>query len=72
MPKQGDTLLGGHAMGIVGYDDSQKLLLVRNSWGTSWASNGYGYLPYDYFLKGFADDVWTLTQADFVDTNLFK
>jgi C1A family cysteine protease len=72
MPKQGDTLLGGHAMGIVGYDDSQKLLLVRNSWGTSWASNGYGYLPYDYFLKGFADDVWTLTQADFVDTSLFK
>ena len=33
---------------------------------------GYGWLPYDYVLKGLANDFWSLVQADFVDTDLFK
>ncbi len=77
-PKSGETVLGGHAILAVGYDDAKKIgtskgaLLIRNSWGTGWGMAGYGWLPYDYVLKGLANDFWSLVQADFVDTDLFK
>jgi C1A family cysteine protease len=77
-PQAGDTVQGGHAVLAVGYDDAKKIgsakgaLLIRNSWGTSWGADGYGWLPYDYVLKGLANDFWSLVQADFVDTDLFK
>jgi C1A family cysteine protease len=77
-PVQGDTLLGGHAIVTVGYDDEKKIgnqkgaLLIRNSWGTNWGENGYGWLPYAYVESGLADDFWSLVEADFVNTDLFK
>lgn len=72
MPKPGDYVLGGHAVVAVGYDDTQKLLLIRNSWGTGWGNAGYGLLPYDYILTGLADDFWNLVQEEYVDTGLFR
>ena len=33
-------------MCIVGYDDIQRILIIRNSWGTDWGDNGYGYMIY--------------------------
>lgn len=77
-PTSGDTVQGGHAVLAVGYDDAKKIgaskgaLLIRNSWGTAWGDAGYGWLPYAYVLKGLANDFWSLVQADFVDTDLFK
>jgi C1A family cysteine protease len=77
-PKAGDTVMGGHAVLAVGYDDAKKIgtakgaLLIRNSWGTGWGMAGYGWLPYAYVLKGLANDFWSLVQAEFVDTDLFK
>lgn len=60
VPTTGDYMLGGHAMCIVGYDLTRKLLLVRNSWGTAWGDNGYGWMPFDYF-NGLHQgiDTWT-------------
>ena len=64
-------MMGGHAVCAVGYDDSKVIvnpsnqksskgaLLIRNSWGSSWGDNGYGWLPYDYVLTGLASD-WCL------------
>lgn len=51
---------GGHAMTIVGYDDTVSYIdseghrhdgafIVVNSWGTRWQDNGRFYLPYDFF-----------------------
>lgn len=78
MPALGDRLEGGHAVVAVGYDDSKKIgrsdgaLRIRNSWGEEWGRNGYGWLPYDYVTNGLAVDFWSLVQADFVSSTLFK
>jgi|WetSurMetagenome_2_1015567.scaffolds.fasta_scaffold295367_1 C1A family cysteine protease len=76
-PGPGDAMDGGHAVVAVGYDDSKKVgddtgaLIIRNSWGTDWGDQGYGWLPYSYVLRGLAVDFWTLVDSGFVDTELF-
>ena len=37
---------GGHAMAIVGYDDTKQAFIVANSWGPDWANAGTFYLAY--------------------------
>ncbi|MCR4320588.1 MAG: hypothetical protein NUV74_09685 [Candidatus Brocadiaceae bacterium] len=84
-PTPGEKIVGGHAIVAVGYDDSLKIkntnpgaaettgaLLIRNSWGTGWGSSGYGWLPYDYVLKGLAVDWWSLLKNEWIDTGNFK
>lgn len=84
-PTAGEKIAGGHAIVAVGYDDTMKIkntnpgavettgaLRIRNSWGTGWGSGGYGWLPYDYVLKGLAVDWWTLLKNEWVDTGVFK
>ena len=55
-----EKLLGGHAVISVGFDDVKKAFIMRNSWGKSWGLQGYFYLPYTYFAKGYAYDFWVL------------
>jgi C1A family cysteine protease len=56
-----DAVLGGHAVLLVGYDDSTQLFRFRNSWGTGWGQAGYGTLPYAYVTNdNLADDFWTV------------
>lgn len=62
VPKTGAREMGGHAMLIVGYDDNLKAFRVRNSWGATWADNGYGWLPYAYVDK-YMIDVWSVVDA---------
>lgn len=42
-----------HAMVIAGYDDNKQAFKVINSWGTSWGSQGYIWIDYDFFLNEF-------------------
>ncbi|WP_412758421.1 C1 family peptidase [Leptospira cinconiae] len=42
---------GGHAITIVGYDDSKGVFKFINSWSTQWGDNGYGYIDYRWFTK---------------------
>ena len=59
MPGMFEKRLGGHAVLAVGYDDTQKHLIVRNSWSSKWADKGYFYMPYDFAKSGKAMDFWT-------------
>ncbi|MEQ8351853.1 MAG: C1 family peptidase [Leptospiraceae bacterium] len=49
---------GGHAMTLVGYDDSKRspngdvgAFKLINSWGTSWGTSGYGWISYSMWRK---------------------
>ncbi|WP_306548292.1 C1 family peptidase [Desulfobulbus sp.] len=84
-PTSGEKIVGGHAVVAVGFDDSIKIkntaynakettgaLLIRNSWGTGWGSGGYGWLPFEYVLKGLAVDWWSLLKNEWINTGEFK
>lgn len=83
-PTPGERVEGGHAIVAVGYDDAVRIkntnpggketkgaLLIRNSWGTAWGMEGYGYLPYEYVLGGLAEDWWSLLKNEWIDTKVF-
>jgi len=38
---------GGHAISIVGYDDTKQAFIIRNSWGEDWGENGFAYISYN-------------------------
>lgn len=61
MPKAKETVLGGHAVMAVGYDDSKQAIIVRNSWGKDWGIKGYFYMPYGYITSNhLCEDFWTI------------
>lgn len=37
----------GHTIAIIGYDDSKKAWIVKNSWGENWGNKGYGMIHYN-------------------------
>lgn len=41
----------GHAMLIVGYDESKKCFRIMNSWGTAWRDGGFCWMTYDAFKQ---------------------
>ena len=60
-----EKLLGGHAIIVIGYDDSKQAFLCRNSWGKNWGLNGDFYLPYQYVTNPrLAFDAWVLYNAE--------
>jgi C1A family cysteine protease len=79
----GESVVGGHAVVAVGYDDTMQItnttngstttgaFLIRNSWGTDWGNSGYGWIPYEYVLKGQANDFWSLISAEYVSSGQF-
>jgi C1A family cysteine protease len=82
-PTAGENKVGGHAVVAVGYDDAKSIqnhsggtatkgaLRIRNSWGTGWGDDGYGWLPYEYVTRRLAVDWWSLIKSAWVDTKVF-
>ena len=61
MPVAGETVVGGHAVLVVGYDDAQSRFIVRNSWGAGWGMAGYYTMPYEYLTdEDLSSDFWTI------------
>lgn len=84
IPSPNEPIEWGHAVAAVGYDDNLKItntqynisstgaLLIRNSWGTSFGTQGYGWIPYEYVLKGMAMDFWSLLKMGWISTDQFQ
>lgn len=52
-----ESLLGGHCIVMIGYDNIKSQFICVNSWGSSWGAGGFFYLPYEYVLNpGLAAD----------------
>jgi C1A family cysteine protease len=64
MPAHKESVIGGHAVMAVGYDDTQSRFIARNSWGPGWGMKGYFTIPYAYLTDtNLADDFWTIRAA---------
>jgi len=61
-----NSIVGGQCLVAVGFDDEAHFdhqipkgaVLVRNSWGTDWGDQGFGWVPYRYFETGLVADCW--------------
>ncbi|KAI9199697.1 uncharacterized protein BJ171DRAFT_601615 [Polychytrium aggregatum] len=40
------ALQGGHAIACIGWDDSRNAWLCKNSWSTTWGTNGFFWIAY--------------------------
>jgi len=57
-----DTYLGGHCVGLYGWNDATQMFLMENSWGTEVGINGWFEIPYAYITNpNYTSDLWTIT-----------
>jgi C1A family cysteine protease len=83
-PSPHDRQVGGHAVIAVGYDDNMEIknaapgcaptrgaVHFRNSWGSGWGDQGYGWIPYDYVTNTLAIDWWSLLKNEWISTGEF-
>lgn len=68
MPRNGEQVLGGHAIvAVANYVDASApgggYIGCRNSWSESWGDGGVAWLPYNYFASGIVQEGWTLAVA---------
>jgi C1A family cysteine protease len=53
------TVRGGHAVCVVGYTGNR--FILRNSWGTTWGDNGFGYASAAYIADAFFAESYGVT-----------
>ena len=64
MPGINEPIVGGHAVVAVGYDLTEGVYIVRNSWG-QWGQSGYCTMPIEYLdSPDLASDFWCLQRVE--------
>lgn len=51
---------GGHAITVLGFDDSRKSFIIQNSWDKDWGFSGKAWLPYKYLEEARWFDSWNI------------
>jgi C1A family cysteine protease len=52
---------GGHCYACVGYDDAKQAFKFMNSWGTSWATDGFGWMGYNV-IGAYWREAWIINE----------
>ena len=61
IPTDTESLLGGHAIMLAGYDNVHSHFIFRNSWGKDYGAYGYGFIPFSYITNpDLAFDFWVI------------
>jgi len=61
LPGKREVMVGGHAIVLVGYNQTQRRFICRNSWGGGWGLGGNFTIPYEYILNNnLTEDLWTI------------
>jgi hypothetical protein len=65
-PSSTEKSIGGHAMCVIGYDDSKYggAFEVMNSWGTQYGENGFVWIKYNDFKK-YVQEAYVIETVDF-------
>jgi hypothetical protein len=61
--RENEKLVGAHCMMAVGYlknYNGKEYLIVQNSWGREWGTDGYCYIPLSYIMSNDSFDFWTI------------
>jgi C1A family cysteine protease len=63
-PTAREKSMGGHAVCLVGYDDSRGVFIAKNSWGSGWGDRGYFYMPYQVIQnQQMSSDFWVMSDV---------
>ena len=54
------TYQGSHAIVIVGFDENNQCLIVKNSWGTGWGESGFFRVAYNQLSSRVNFGKWTI------------
>lgn len=54
-PTTTEKIIGGHAVTIIGFDNTENKFIFNNSWGTDWGNNGNFEMKYNTFQKYYFD-----------------
>ncbi len=55
-----------HAINIIGWDDTKKAWLIKNSWSTNWGEQGYMWIEYGSNNIGFGT-MWVMAKSEILD-----
>lgn len=59
--KNGDL---GHCISFIGWDDTKRSFLIRNSWGKKYNANakypGHAFLPFEHIEQNIPWEIWTI------------
>ena len=60
-----ESVLGGHAVLLVGYNNNTQRFIVKNSWGPGWGDKGYFYMPYQVIQNtSMSGDFWVIKNVN--------
>ncbi len=64
-------VLGGHAVSIVGYNDTDRYWIIRNSWAADWGEGGFANVSYDD-ESGVGNEGWSMSIPNSAGAVAFK